>query len=124
VVDGHADPLLRWIVLLPLLAAIVHGVSLAWLRRPLGRTATIAVSCGAPILAFVLAFVSLFRLAAMPADERFLSDMLYTWIGSGILSADAAFLFDPLSAVMTLVVTGVGSLIHIYSVGYMDDDHR
>jgi NADH-quinone oxidoreductase subunit L len=60
----------------------------------------------------------------MPADARFLTDVLYTWIGSGILSADAAFLFDPLSAVMTLVVTGVGSLIHFYSVGYMDDDHR
>ncbi|MEN8158890.1 MAG: NADH-quinone oxidoreductase subunit L [Myxococcota bacterium] len=123
-VDGHADPLLRWIVLLPLLAAVVHGISLAWLRRPLSRNATIAISCGAPALAFLLAFVSLFRLVGMPADARFLTDVLYTWIGSGILSADAAFLFDPLSAVMTLVVTGVGSLIHFYSVGYMDDDHR
>ena len=66
-IDGHADPLLRWIVLLPLLAAAIHGVSLAWLRQPLPRTATIAISCGAPILAFVLAFVSLCRLAGMPA---------------------------------------------------------
>jgi NADH-quinone oxidoreductase subunit L len=123
-VEGHVFPLLRWIVLLPLLAAAVHGVSLALLRRPLARWPTIALSCGAPILAFLLAFVALLRLAALPGDQRFLTDTLFTWIGSGSFSADAAFLFDPLSAVMTLVVTGVGSLIHVYSVGYMDDDHR
>ena len=41
-----------------------------------------------------------------------------------VFSAELAFLLDPLSAVMMLVVTGVGSLIHIYSIGYMDDDHR
>ena len=39
-------------------------------------------------------------------------------------SAELAFLLDPLSAVMMLVVTGVGFLIHVYSIGYMDDDHR
>jgi len=123
-VEGQVYPLLRWIVLLPLFAAAVHGVSLGWLRQPLSRTATIALSCGAPILSFVLAFVSLIRLATLPPDARFLTDTLFTWIGAGSFSADAAFLFDPLSAVMTLVVTGVGSLIHVYSVGYMDDDHR
>jgi NADH-quinone oxidoreductase subunit L len=123
-VEAHAEPLLRWIVLLPLLGAAVHGVTLALLRRPLGRSATIALSVGGPIAAFAIAFALLFRLAALPADARWLGDSLFIWIGSGSLSADAAFLFDPLSAVMTLVVTGVGSLIHVYSVGYMDDDQR
>jgi NADH-quinone oxidoreductase subunit L len=123
-VEGHAYPLLRWIVLLPLLAAAVHGVSLALLRRPLGRWPTIVLSCGAPIASFGLAFAALLQLATLPGEERWLGDTLFTWIGSGSFSADAAFLFDPLSAVMTLVVTGVGSLIHVYSVGYMDDDHR
>ena len=64
----------------------------------------------------------------MPEGERVLVDRLYTWIGAGIgatrFTADLALRVDPLSAVMTLVVTGVGSLIHVYSVGYMDDDHR
>ena len=123
-VETHTDPLLRWIVLLPLLAATVHGITLALLRRPLSRWTTIVLSCGAPSVAFGIAFLSLLQLAGQPADQRFLTDTVYTWIGSGSLSADVAFLFDPLSAVMTLVVTGVGSLIHVYSVGYMDDDHR
>ncbi|MGH7288900.1 MAG: NADH-quinone oxidoreductase subunit L [Myxococcota bacterium] len=123
-VEEHAYPLLRWIVLLPLAAASLHGVTLALLQRPLSRSATIALSCGAPIAAFVIAFFALLSLAGLPAEERFLTDTLFTWIGSGRFSADAAFLFDPLAAVMTLVVTGVGSLIHLYSVGYMDDDHR
>ena len=123
-VEAAPYPLLRWIVLLPLLAAAVHGVSLALLRRPLGRTATIALSVGAPAAAFVIAFLALLRLIAAPPDQRVLGDLLFLWIGAGSFSADVAFLFDPLSAVMTLVVTGVGTLIHVYSVGYMDDDHR
>ncbi len=123
-VEATAYPLLRWIVLLPLLAAAVHGVSLAVLRRPLGRAATIALSVGAPALSFFIAFLALLKLVALPAEQRVLGDLLFTWIGAGSFSADAAFLFDPLSAVMTLVVTGVGTLIHVYSVGYMDDDHR
>jgi NADH-quinone oxidoreductase subunit L len=123
-VEAQPFALLRWIVLLPLLAAAVHGVSLGLLRRPLGRFATIALSVGAPALSFVIAFYALLRLIGLPAEQRVLGDLLYTWIGAGSFSADAAFLFDPLSAVMTLVVTGVGTLIHVYSVGYMDDDHR
>src|SRR5262245_21843689 len=123
-VEAEAYPLLRWIVLLPLLAATVHGVSLALLRRPLGRAATVALSVGAPALSFGIAFLALLRLAGLPPEQRVLGDLLFTWIGSGKLSADAAFRVDPLSAVMILVVTGVGFLIHLYSVGYMDDDHR
>jgi NADH-quinone oxidoreductase subunit L len=123
-VEAQPFPLLRWIVLLPLLAAAVHGVSLGLLRRPLGRGATIALSVGAPAGAFAIAFYALLRLIALPAEQRVFGDLLYTWIGAGSFSADAAFLFDPLSAVMTLVVTGVGTLIHVYSVGYMDHDHR
>jgi len=123
-VEAGAYPLLRWIVLLPLLAAAIHGVALALLRRPLGRTATLLLSVGAPAVAFVIAFLALIRLIAAPPEQRVLSDLLFTWIGAGSFSADVAFLLDPLSAVMTLVVTGVGTLIHVYSVGYMDDDHR
>ena len=47
---------------------------------------------------------------------------LGTWVTSGTLHIDFGLLFDPLSAVMLLVVTGVGFLIHVYSIGYMEDD--
>lgn len=49
---------------------------------------------------------------------------LYTWIAAGSVSVDVAFQFDALSAVMTLIVTGVSFLIHIYSVGYMSHEER
>src|SRR6185295_9612587 len=51
-----------------------------------------------------------------------LRDQIYTWIAAGPFHADAALRLDALSAVMVLVVTGVGFLIHVYSIGYMHDD--
>jgi NADH-quinone oxidoreductase subunit L len=57
------------------------------------------------------------------APESRTSDLnLYTWLASGNLGIDFGVLLDPLSAVMLLVVTGVGFLIHVYSIGYMEDD--
>ncbi len=115
--------LLRWIPLLPLLAAAVHGVLLAVVRRSLPRGLVILLSCGAVIGSFVLSFVALIELVGVEG-ERILVDNVYTWIGAGRFSAEVAYLLDPLSAAMSLTVTGVGSLIHVYSIGYMDEDHR
>jgi NADH-quinone oxidoreductase subunit L len=79
----------------------------------------------APIASFAIAVVQVFTLAtSFEPEQRFFTDDLYTWISAGDFHAELSFLLDPLSAVMVLVVTGVGSLIHIYAVGYMDDDHR
>jgi NADH-quinone oxidoreductase subunit L len=123
-VDATPSELIRWVPLLPLIGAVVHGVLLAFLRKPLSRVLTIALSCGSVIAAFVISLLLVNDLAKLPADARVMTDHLFTWIGTANFSADAAFLLDPLSAVMILVVSGVGSLIHIYSIGYMDDDHR
>ncbi len=127
-VNGVDSDLLHWIPLLPLAAAIYHGVMIGLVRRQTPQTVVAAVSCGAVILAFVVSFMALLDLLDQPETSRLLVDNVYTWIGAGIgtsaISAELAFRLDPLSAVMILVVTGVGSLIHIYSIGYMDDDHR
>ena len=121
----HANAALRWIPLLPLVAAVLSGVWLVFTRRELPRAAVIGLACGAPIASFAIAVVQVLALAtSLPADERFYVDNLYTWISAGDFHAELSFLLDPLSAVMVLVVTGVGSLIHIYAVGYMDDDQR
>ena len=61
-------------------------------------------------------------LAGLPADGREITQTVFTWITSGDFSLDLAFRLDPLSAVMILVVTGIGSLIHIYSTGYMHEE--
>jgi NADH-quinone oxidoreductase subunit L len=124
VTSGAETTLLRWIALLPLLAAVTHGVLLGFVRRPLHRGVVIALSCGSVIVSFLLSFYALIELVSLPESSRVLVDSLFPWIGAGSFSVDVSFLLDPLSAVMILVVTGVGSLIHVYSIGYMDDDHR
>ncbi len=116
---------LRWIPLLPLLAAVASGAWLIFARRELPRAIVVALACGAPILSFAIALREVVALALLPeSGPRAVVDNLYTWIGAWPFQAELAFLLDPLSAVMVLVVTGVGSLIHVYSVGYMADDER
>jgi NADH-quinone oxidoreductase subunit L len=121
----HANDALRWIPLLPLIAAAISGVWLTFASRNLPRGVIILLACGAPLASFGISLFEVFHLTQLPVSEgRFFVDNVYTWIGAHPFHAELAFLLDPLSAVMVLVVTGVGSLIHIYSVGYMDDDHR
>ncbi len=116
---------LRWIVLLPLLAAVLSGSWLVYVRREWPRAVVIALACGAPLASFAIALREVWNLALLPAGgATAFVDNLYTWIGAHPFHAELSFALDPLSAVMVLVVTGVGSLIHLYSVGYMDDDHR
>ncbi len=74
--------------------------------------------------AFALAVAALASLLSHPADAR--TEILrgYQWIASGSLRVPFDLRFDPLSATLALVVTGVGSLIHLYSIGYMAHDVR
>ncbi len=113
---------LRWIVALPLLGAAINGIAGAAIQRALGKRATSIIACLPAGAAFVLSVAVFVRLLGLPPDQRFLLDHCWTWIDIGSLRADIAFWADPLSAVMLLVVTGVGGLIHIYSIGYMHDD--
>jgi NADH-quinone oxidoreductase subunit L len=61
-------------------------------------------------------------LLALPAEERSFTQTLWVWLPSGSFHVDFGFLFDPLSALMCLFVTGVGALIHLYAIGYMKGD--
>ncbi|MFV0252086.1 MAG: NADH-quinone oxidoreductase subunit L [Beutenbergiaceae bacterium] len=78
-----------------------------------------AASCG-------MATVILLDLLGRSADGREISVPLFTWIPAGELSVDAGFLVDPLSVTFAMLITFVGTLIHIYAVAYMehDDDRR
>src|SRR6202007_1418760 len=90
------------------------------LGNRLGKTFVSAVGCGLPILAFAVTVKSFLLLQASGAAA--LLDNAYTWAAIGGSSFEVSFYFDVLSAVMALIVTGVGSLIHVYSIGYMKDD--
>src|SRR5215203_7430394 len=72
------------------------------------------------VAAFVLAVFCTIQLAGL--DERSADVDLFTFISSGELDVKAGLLFDPLSAAFVLLITGVGSLIHVYSIGYMAHD--
>ena len=114
---------LRWIVFLPLLGAIVNGLLGAKIQKSLGKSAISFLACAPVVIAFVLSLNAFFILKALEPEKRFLIDNLYPWIQLGSLKVDMAFMVDPLSAVMILVVTGIGGLIHIYATGYMHDDN-
>ncbi len=90
------------------------------LGEPLaGWLATLA-SAGA----FVSTVVVYLGLAGEPAESRFFLQRLFTWVASGSFSVDAGLLVDPLSITMCLFITGVGTLIHLYSIGYMHGDPK
>ena len=107
-------PLLA-IVLLPLAGFLVNGLA----GPRLGPRFVSVVGCGLPIAAFALAVKCFVDLGAGGGP---IVDHAYVWASFDGKPFDVAFVFDRLSAVMTLIVTGVGSLIHIYSIGYMKDD--
>jgi NADH-quinone oxidoreductase subunit L len=114
---------LRWIVFLPLLGALINGLAGAKIQKSMGKGAISVIACSPVIVAFGLSVYAFFALSFLPPEQRFFIDRLYTWIELGSLKADMAFMVDPLTAVMILVVTGVGGLIHIYATGYMHEDN-
>jgi len=73
---------------------------------------------------FIVAVGVFFDLMGMPGDERRFEQELFSWMSVGGLDVNVGFLVDPLSVTMALFVTGVGALIHLYSVGYMHGDER
>ncbi|HET9325546.1 MAG TPA: NADH-quinone oxidoreductase subunit L [Candidatus Eisenbacteria bacterium] len=113
-----AFPVLWIIPALPLAAVLLNLL----IGDKLGKRGTAWLGCGAVWLAFLAAVRAVMLLAGRPEDDRAISELAYRWMQVGDFSADVGFLLDPLSAVMVLVVTGVGFLIHVYSVGYMAHD--
>lgn len=108
-----------WLILLfPALGVIINGFFARWV----GRRGVSWIGPGVVGLAFLVACKAFLDLRSLPVDQRLIEEVLYTWIGSGRFTVEMALQIDPLSVVMMLVVTGVGFLIHVYSVGYMHDD--
>jgi len=77
-----------------------------------------------PIGSFVLSLVCFFAVLGRDSGDRQVAQHLYDWIQAGRLDVGMDLMYDPLSAMFLLLITGVGSLIHVYSIGYMADDPR
>jgi NADH-quinone oxidoreductase subunit L len=115
---GHT---LALIALLPLLGFLLNGaLGTALARRPVSERVVRAIGCGFPLAAFALTLQAFLALRA--GNYAPLIEPLYRWASVGATTFDVTFYFDRLTAVMALVVTGVGSVIHVYSTGYMHGD--
>jgi len=111
---------LVWLtVALPLAGFLVNG-TLA-LRRPAAKDLVSFVGVGVLVGAFAVALSVCVQLWLHPPHAPIIVN-LWRWLPVGALQLDFAFQVDQLSAVMLLVITGVGSLIHLFSVGYMKSD--
>src|SRR5215471_10936598 len=108
---------LEWIILMPAIGVLV--ILFYAHRKP--HLASL-VACTAIGISFLLSLYCVYQLIQLPAVERIVDIDYFTWIQSGSFLAPFGLHLDPLSSVMILVVTGVGLLIHIYSIGYMHDD--
>src|SRR5205823_12274354 len=106
------------VLLMPLLGFIILGL----IGKALPRRAVVTIAWSACGLAFLFAAISFFSMLGTPAAARTSDQVLYTWVVSGDFQVSFGLLFDPLSATMLMIVTGVGLIIHIYSAGYMEDD--
>jgi NADH-quinone oxidoreductase subunit L len=106
-------------VALPLAGFLVNG-ALA-LRRDVPKLAVSIIGSGVLLAAFVVSVGIYLGLLSHPPHEPHIVP-LWSWMPAGALQVDLAFQVDQLSGVMLLVVTGVGSLIHLFSVGYMGAD--
>jgi NADH-quinone oxidoreductase subunit L len=110
-----------WLMLLfPALGTLL----LTFFGRRIGRRVVGWLASGMVFLSFAVAVAMFVSLLGLPAEERHHEVVLWTWMTTGFFSVDVALLIDQLSVVMALVVTGVGFLIHVYSIGYMHDDAR
>ena len=110
---------LVWLIpFFPIAGALINGLGGA----RLGQKVVGVVGCLTVALSFLTASLLFITLLSLEPAQRSIEITVFNWITSGALQIDVTFLIDPLSILMSLVVTGVGLLIHIYSIGYMHDD--
>ncbi|QIK77203.1 NADH-quinone oxidoreductase subunit L [Nocardioides piscis] len=123
---GAAEGVFSWlwlIIALPLAGAVVlllGGALAKGALDRLGHWIGVATAVGS----FVLSVILFVALLGRGEEERQIGQHLFTWFEVGDLSVGMDLLYDPLSALFLLLITGVGSLIHVYSVGYMEHDAR
>src|SRR5262245_58785285 len=112
------EQLVPLIPLLPLLGFLVIGLG----GKRLPKAAVSIIGPGVVGASFLLALTVFFQLFSLQPSAKNVIAKVFSWIVAGSFSVDVAFLIDPLSMVMSLVVTGVGFLIYVYFVGYMGHD--
>jgi NADH-quinone oxidoreductase subunit L len=118
--------LILLIPILPLISAIISGTYSLFNSEKdnykVNEKFISIVSCFMPILSFIISFILFLSLINLDSSNRSISYNFYNWISSGHLNIDFELILDTLSSTMTLIITFIGSLIHIYSISYMHND--
>lgn len=108
-----------WLIpFVPALSTLILGV----FGRKLPKKYVSFQACFAIFISFAISVISLIGLLQTARESYPLVKNLFSWINSGSFQVNLSLQLDPLSAIMALVVSGVGFIIHVYSVGYMADD--
>jgi NADH-quinone oxidoreductase subunit L len=117
-------PWVALIPLLPLAGALVLGLRGERIQKRSGKGVIGSIAVAAVGSSFLVSLAAFFRLLGLDEHARAggLVANLLPWIHVGSLQVDLAFQVDPLSAAMILVVTGIGTLIHLYATAYMHED--
>jgi NADH-quinone oxidoreductase subunit L len=124
---------MKYIWLIPLLPGVGAAVNGLIGVRYFSRKTAGALACALMTGALAITVVAFWQLLALPGEERSFDVVVAQWFppiplatstGIGMLQAPWGFRLDPLSAMMLLIVTGIGTLIHVYSTAYMADEPR
>ncbi|NNF05249.1 MAG: NADH-quinone oxidoreductase subunit L [Candidatus Eisenbacteria bacterium] len=110
---------LFWLIpFLPLIGFLINGIGIKWVPKQLAGL----IACSVVGIAFAIAVGAFLELRSLPVADRSVTHVMFPWIMAGQFNVNVAFLWDQLSSVMVMIVTGVGFLIHVYSLGYMKND--
>src|SRR4051812_13408344 len=124
---------MRYIWLIPILPGIGAAVNGLVGIRSFSRKTAGAVACTMMVAALGLSLFAFWQLLGLPADARAFDVTVAEWIpripletnsGIGLFQVSWGFRLDPLSGMMILIITGIGTLIHVYSTAYMADEPR
>ncbi len=107
--------MLIWIPILPFAGFLINTLG----ARRLPKAVVALVASLVMLAAFGMSAAAVYALVSLPPESREISQTVFTWIGSADFQVPLGLRLDPLSALMILVVTGIGFLIHVYSTSYM-----
>lgn len=118
----YIQSVIPFVPILPLLGAFILGLLGKRIYGALGENVTGILGCLTPALSAILAFTSFISLLGLPVADRIIRINLAKWISVADVQIEWTFRYDPLSALMLMIITGIGTLIHIYAMGYMHGD--
>jgi NADH-quinone oxidoreductase subunit L len=118
----HTVSYLWLIPLFPLVGAFINAAMGVRLQRRFGKGLVHVIGIGAMVLSFATACVAFVQLLGLDSEHRFLQNTVWNILTAGKVHVDLGFALDPLSMMMTLIITFIGTLIHVFSIGYMADE--